>query len=45
MKLGNTVTVCRKCYVHPRILEAYVEGSPVLVSGEKALVRFLKRSR
>ncbi len=45
MKLGNTVTVCRKCYVHPRILEAYVEGSPVLVRGEKALVRFLERSR
>ena len=26
-RLGNTPSVCRKCYVHPAILEAYVEGS------------------
>jgi len=45
MKLGNTVTVCRKCYIHPRILQAYIEGSPALVRGEKALVRFLRRSK
>jgi DNA topoisomerase-1 len=25
--LGNTPAVCRKCYVHPAILEAYMEGS------------------
>jgi DNA topoisomerase I len=25
--LGNTRSVCRKCYVHPAILEAYVDGS------------------
>jgi DNA topoisomerase-1 len=24
-QLGNTKTVCRKCYVHPAILEAYME--------------------
>lgn len=24
--LGNTPTVCRKCYVHPEIIEAYLEG-------------------
>lgn len=24
--LGNTPAVCRKCYVHPAVLEAYVEG-------------------
>jgi DNA topoisomerase-1 len=24
--LGNTPAVCRKCYVHPAILEAYMEG-------------------
>jgi DNA topoisomerase IB len=44
-KLGNTVTVCKKCYIHPRILEAYVEGSPALARSERALVRFLKRSK
>ena len=25
--LGNTPAVCRKCYVHPTILDAYMEGS------------------
>ncbi|MCA1667945.1 MAG: DNA topoisomerase IB [Thermomicrobia bacterium] len=25
-RLGNTPTVCRKCYVHPAILDAYREG-------------------
>jgi DNA topoisomerase I len=25
--LGNTATVCRKYYVHPRLLESYEEGS------------------
>lgn len=24
--LGNTATVCRKCYIHPEVLEAYLEG-------------------
>ena len=26
-KLGNTPSVCRKCYIHPGVLEAYVDGS------------------
>jgi DNA topoisomerase-1 len=25
-RLGNTPTICRKCYVHPEILEAYMGG-------------------
>lgn len=25
--LGNTKAVCRKCYVHPAVLEAYRDGS------------------
>jgi DNA topoisomerase-1 len=25
-KLGNTPTICRKCYVHPTVLEAYLDG-------------------
>jgi len=24
--LGNTTAVCRKCYIHPEILESYLEG-------------------
>ncbi len=26
-RLGNTATVCRKCYVHPEVLACYLEGS------------------
>jgi len=26
-RLGNTPTICRKCYIHPEILTTYVEGS------------------
>ena len=26
-ELGNTPTVCRKCYVHPRVLDAHLDGS------------------
>ncbi len=25
-KLGNTPSICRKCYVHPEIITAYMEG-------------------
>jgi DNA topoisomerase-1 len=25
-QLGNTVAVCRKCYIHPAVLEAYMGG-------------------
>ncbi|MBL8691832.1 MAG: DNA topoisomerase IB [Rhodospirillaceae bacterium] len=28
-KLGNTAAICRKCYVHPHILEGYLTGSLV----------------
>jgi DNA topoisomerase I len=27
--LGNTPTVCRKCYVHPVVLEAYLDGDMI----------------
>jgi DNA topoisomerase-1 len=26
-RLGNTPTICRKCYVHPEVLAAYTEGA------------------
>ncbi|MDB5792612.1 MAG: topoisomerase [Massilia sp.] len=26
-KLGNTPSVCRKCYVHPAVLDAYMDGA------------------
>lgn len=31
-KLGNTKAVCRKCYIHPAIIEAYSDGSLVKIS-------------
>ena len=29
-RLGNTATICRKCYVHPEVLECYMSGSLLL---------------
>jgi DNA topoisomerase I len=29
-KLGNTPTICRKCYVHPEVIEAYLSGALTL---------------
>ena len=29
-RLGNTATICRKCYVHPEILSSYAEGALLL---------------
>jgi DNA topoisomerase-1 len=29
-RLGNTPTICRKCYVHPEVLNAYLDGSFML---------------
>jgi DNA topoisomerase I len=26
-RLGNTPAICRKCYVHPTVIEAYLDGS------------------
>jgi DNA topoisomerase-1 len=26
-KLGNTKAVCRKCYIHPAVIEAFLDGS------------------
>ncbi len=27
--LGNTPSVCRSCYIHPKVLEAYMRGSSI----------------
>jgi DNA topoisomerase-1 len=29
-RLGNTPTICRKCYIHPEIFSTYIEGSLLL---------------
>ncbi|RJR38356.1 MAG: DNA topoisomerase IB [Desulfobacteraceae bacterium] len=33
-KLGNTPAVCRKYYVHPRVIEAYLDGTLSLIMAE-----------
>jgi DNA topoisomerase-1 len=33
-RLGNTPSVCRKCYVHPAVIEAYERGTLALPSAE-----------
>jgi DNA topoisomerase-1 len=35
-KLGNTPTICRKCYVHPAIIDAYLDGTIVEALRERA---------
>lgn len=35
-KLGNTRTVCKKCYIHPAVLDAYVDGSFLDTIGQRA---------
>jgi DNA topoisomerase-1 len=35
-RLGNTPTICRKCYIHPEVLNSYLDGS--LVSEIKSAV-------
>jgi DNA topoisomerase-1 len=27
-KLSNTPAVCRKCYIHPRVIDTYLEAGP-----------------
>ena len=34
--LGNTPTVCRACYVHPDVLDAYLDGTFVAALAERA---------
>lgn len=41
-RLGNTVTICRKCYVHPQVIEAYLEGEPFLPSVKSRVDRSLR---
>lgn len=33
-RLGNTPAICRKCYVHPQILDGYLSGELVAERGE-----------
>ncbi len=36
MRLGNTKAVCRKCYIHPAIFDAYLDGSMLQTVAQRA---------
>jgi DNA topoisomerase I len=48
-RLRNTVAVCRKCYIHPVVIESYLNGSlhnfkrPRAMLNEAALIKILRR--
>jgi DNA topoisomerase I len=42
-QLGNTPAICRKCYVHPEILEAYMSGDLVKMIEGKIADKFRKQ--
>jgi DNA topoisomerase-1 len=56
-RLGNTPTICKKCYIHPFVLEAYQDGTLLAqaavqrargkhtLSAEEALVLALLKTR
>jgi DNA topoisomerase-1 len=37
-RLGNTPTICRKCYVHPEVLAAYLEGDCIAVDSTETQI-------
>jgi DNA topoisomerase-1 len=39
-RLGNTPAVCRKCYVHPAVIDAYVDGSMLETLQQRARAQF-----
>ena len=36
-QLGNTPTICRKCYVHPAVIDAYLAGDTVSTIQQRAV--------
>ena len=34
-KLGNTPTICKKCYIHPFVLDAYTDGTLLAQAAEQ----------
>lgn len=46
-RLGNTPAICRKCYIHPEVMEAYLDGRLTRLNGAKpaAALRSLLHKR
>ena len=38
-RLGNTKAVCRKCYIHPVVVEAYLSGVTIEVTQTRSQAR------
>ena len=41
-RLGNTPTICRKCYIHPEVLNSYLDGTLVEVLTRKAEIKLTR---
>jgi DNA topoisomerase-1 len=52
--LGNTAAICRKCYIHPAVVDAYLNAKPIarldgglepvdLRAGERVMLKFLRK--
>ena len=44
-RLGNTPSVCRSCYVHPKVLEAYVRGRSIEEFRPRGARRVIRRQQ
>ena len=44
-RLGNTKSVCRKCYIHPAILAAYMDGKPMATDEAGVAAMITRRLR
>jgi DNA topoisomerase-1 len=42
-QLGNTPAICRKCYVHPEVLNAYMSGDLVKMIEAKIAQKFKRQ--
>ncbi len=42
MQLGNTPTICRKCYVHPTVIDTYMAGELARTIGKRAALELRK---
>ena len=38
-RLGNTPTICRKCYVHPQVIDSYMDGTLARTLRKRAQAR------
>jgi DNA topoisomerase I len=43
--LGNTPAVCRKCYVHPEILDSYLSGETIETIQQRASAKMHDANR